>query len=79
MSVCLCVCVRVLCVCIVRESWRALYRQSLDKVPDGRAAELSELVKFVQDVSEESLIKSDTSALTNEVSQFICRRRPLNA
>ena len=36
------------------------------------------LVKFVQDVSEESLIKSDISALTNEVSQFICRRGPLN-
>ena len=36
-------------------------------------------VKLVQDVSEESLIKSDTSTLTNEVSQFICRRGPLNA
>ena len=34
-----------------RESWRALCRQSLDKVPDGRAAELFENVVFCQTCS----------------------------
>ena len=53
-----------------RESWRALCRRSLDKVPDGRAAESEDVAscEICSRCFRESLIKSNTCALKNEVS-----------